>query len=231
MKKIFLILGLNILLSATLIALAITREIIKDPVCGMEVDPAKAAAVIEGKEGALYFCSKQCKEAFWANPSAYVAQEELDRLGIDVVAGAPRVNTESAVPVEVKAAESASCEECPNNLKAQKPKTCPGGCGQTRVKAINEFHVVMWPMEAAVAEGNLDPVKGGYNELAAKKDEVMKAECPEGIQLEAFEKARADLGAKVDALVSACQSGDDESIKKAFDDMHVAYEALDHTAR
>jgi Cu+-exporting ATPase len=231
MKKIFLIFGLTLLLSAALIALAMTGEVIKDPVCGMEIDPAKAAATIEGKGGALYFCSDQCKEAFYSNPTAYVTQEELDHLGIDVKASAPRVSTESAAPAEAKAAESASCEECPNNVKAQKPKTCPGGCGQTRVKAINDFHVVMWPMETAVAEGNIAVVRAGCENLASKKNAVMKAECPEGIQPEAFKKARADWGAKVDALVSACRSGDDESIQKAFDDMHVAYEALDHMAR
>ena len=44
----------------------------KDVVCGMQVDPAKAAgsSVYAGKT--YYFCAKVCKEKFDANPSAYV---------------------------------------------------------------------------------------------------------------------------------------------------------------
>lgn len=44
----------------------------RDPVCGMQVDPAKAAAksTYEGKN--YYFCSAGCKKAFDANPGAFV---------------------------------------------------------------------------------------------------------------------------------------------------------------
>ena len=43
----------------------------KDVVCGMQVDPAKAAAASEYMGKTFYFCSKACKEKFDANPSAY----------------------------------------------------------------------------------------------------------------------------------------------------------------
>jgi len=44
----------------------------KDPVCGMQVEAAKAAgaSIHEGKT--YYFCAPACKEAFDANPSKYV---------------------------------------------------------------------------------------------------------------------------------------------------------------
>ena len=44
----------------------------KDVVCGMDVDPKKAAgqSVYEGKT--YYFCSPACKQKFEANPSQYV---------------------------------------------------------------------------------------------------------------------------------------------------------------
>lgn len=44
----------------------------KDVVCGMQVDPAKAAgsSVYNGKT--YYFCSKVCKTKFDANPAQYV---------------------------------------------------------------------------------------------------------------------------------------------------------------
>jgi Cu+-exporting ATPase len=43
-----------------------------DPVCGMTVDPAKAAGTSEYKGRIIYFCNKRCKEKFDANPSQYI---------------------------------------------------------------------------------------------------------------------------------------------------------------
>ena len=44
-----------------------------DPVCGMSVDPATAAAKVchEGVE--IYFCAEGCKQAFVAHPQKYAA--------------------------------------------------------------------------------------------------------------------------------------------------------------
>jgi Cu+-exporting ATPase len=44
----------------------------RDVVCGMQVDPAKAAgsSTYEGKT--FYFCSASCKAKFDANPKQYV---------------------------------------------------------------------------------------------------------------------------------------------------------------
>ena len=44
----------------------------KDPVCGMTVDPAKAAGKHEHKGKAYYFCSKGCLEKFKAHPENYL---------------------------------------------------------------------------------------------------------------------------------------------------------------
>ena len=44
----------------------------KDVVCGMQVDPAKAAATSEYKGKTYYFCAKICKTKFDANPGQYV---------------------------------------------------------------------------------------------------------------------------------------------------------------
>jgi len=43
----------------------------KDVVCGMQVDPAKAAGTSEFNGKTYYFCSKGCKAKFDANPSEY----------------------------------------------------------------------------------------------------------------------------------------------------------------
>ena len=44
----------------------------KDPVCGMQVDPAKAAGTSQYQGQTYYFCSKGCKTKFDANPGQFV---------------------------------------------------------------------------------------------------------------------------------------------------------------
>ena len=41
----------------------------KDPVCGMQVDPAKAAATSQYQGKTYYFCAQVCKTKFDANPA------------------------------------------------------------------------------------------------------------------------------------------------------------------
>jgi Cu+-exporting ATPase len=48
------------------------EEMEKDVVCGMLVDPAKAAATSEYNGKTYYFCAKACKIRFDANPAQYV---------------------------------------------------------------------------------------------------------------------------------------------------------------
>jgi len=44
----------------------------KDPVCGMQVDPQKAAGKSEYEGKTYYFCSAGCKMKFDAKPAQYV---------------------------------------------------------------------------------------------------------------------------------------------------------------
>ena len=44
----------------------------KDVVCGMQVDPAKAAGSSHYNGKMYYFCSKVCKGKFDVNPSQFV---------------------------------------------------------------------------------------------------------------------------------------------------------------
>lgn len=44
----------------------------KDVICGMQVEPAKAAGSSEYEGKTYYFCSPNCKKKFDANPSQYV---------------------------------------------------------------------------------------------------------------------------------------------------------------
>lgn len=44
----------------------------RDPVCGMEVAPARAAAVSLYQEQTYYFCARTCKEQFDKDPDRYL---------------------------------------------------------------------------------------------------------------------------------------------------------------
>ena len=52
---------------------------VKDPVCGMDVDPATSAGKSEYKGQTYYFCSLGCKKAFDKEPEKYVKPEEHDQ--------------------------------------------------------------------------------------------------------------------------------------------------------
>lgn len=44
---------------------------VRDPVCGMRIQPERAAGSSAGPSGTIHFCSVNCKNRFDANPSMY----------------------------------------------------------------------------------------------------------------------------------------------------------------
>lgn len=50
------------------------KTMAKDPVCGMEVDEAKAAASTEYKGQTYYFCAAACKERFEKEPESFLEE-------------------------------------------------------------------------------------------------------------------------------------------------------------
>jgi len=53
---------------------AATKHQVKDPVCGMDVDPATAKHRADYEGQTYYFCSVKCHDKFVANPSAYLGK-------------------------------------------------------------------------------------------------------------------------------------------------------------
>lgn len=58
----------------------------KDPVCGMDVDPVKAAGTSIYKGETIYFCNVNCKKKFDAEPEKYVKETKEDT-AIDPICG------------------------------------------------------------------------------------------------------------------------------------------------
>ena len=48
-----------------------SEQLVKDPVCGMEIDPASAAGSSEYEGQTIYFCNLNCKKSFDAEPEKY----------------------------------------------------------------------------------------------------------------------------------------------------------------
>ncbi len=98
----------------------------KDPVCGMSVDPARAAASLE-HEGKLYhFCCKGCAEKFKADTAKYLSPNFKPAGMHPMVQLAPA----PAKPVEPASATKAATYVCPMDpeIRQSRPGACPK-CG------------------------------------------------------------------------------------------------------
>ncbi len=49
---------------------------VKDPVCGMEVNPDKANYVRDYKGKTYYFCSQSCMNEFNGSPEKFIGEED-----------------------------------------------------------------------------------------------------------------------------------------------------------
>jgi Cu+-exporting ATPase len=50
--------------------------IVKDPVCGMEIEKANAVAAADYNDETFYFCSASCRERFLSAPQRFVSGAE-----------------------------------------------------------------------------------------------------------------------------------------------------------
>lgn len=81
----------------------ITTIGVKDPVCGMTVEPAKAVGETEYRGTTYYFCSAGCKQKFDSVPELYAGERstlESESLETDPVCGMHVSSRQSAASVE-----------------------------------------------------------------------------------------------------------------------------------
>ena len=52
-----------------------SATVVKDPVCGMEVETASTAGHTEYAGQTYYFCGSNCKEKFDKNPAQYLDKQ------------------------------------------------------------------------------------------------------------------------------------------------------------
>jgi len=85
----------------------------KDPVCGMQVEPAKAAGQLEHDGTSYYFCSRHCLDAFGKEPERYVGH-------------AAHAHHNHHAPAAEKPAPAGAQYTCP--MHPEVLKDAPGDC-------------------------------------------------------------------------------------------------------
>jgi Cu+-exporting ATPase len=111
-------------------ALSKSATLAKDPVCGMNVDPATAKHRLEHAGKSYYFCCGGCAEKFKADPEKYLApaSSSLVTLGGAAIRPAPvPLIALSAQPSKADQANYYVCPMCPE-IRTSKPGPCPS-CG------------------------------------------------------------------------------------------------------
>src|SRR5260221_10104961 len=81
----------------------------RDPVCGMTVDPATAAAHVEHLGDTYYFCAKSCAQKFSANPEKYL---NAPAAGVNVPAPQSQVRYTCPMHPEIVQLGPGACPKC-----------------------------------------------------------------------------------------------------------------------
>ncbi|MGC1438158.1 MAG: heavy metal translocating P-type ATPase [Terriglobales bacterium] len=104
---------------------------VKDPVCGMNVNPATAKHHLEHAGKSIYFCCAPCAEKFKANPEKYLTEAARPPSSSLVALQAPSPRPAATAPVIAKpGSETQATYVCPMcaQVSANKPGPCPS-CG------------------------------------------------------------------------------------------------------
>jgi Cu+-exporting ATPase len=95
-----------------------------DPVCGMKVDPSKAAASVEHQGATVYFCSESCAAKFRAAPEKYAPAKPVTAPLQPTAKTEPQVEYTCPMHLKIKQMEPGSCPKCvmalePREVKAE----------------------------------------------------------------------------------------------------------------
>jgi Cu+-exporting ATPase len=83
-----------------------------DPVCGMKVDPLKAAASVEHEGATIYFCSQGCAAKFRAAPDKYVQSKPVTPIPHPPEKTEPQREYTCPMHPEIKQMGPGSCPKC-----------------------------------------------------------------------------------------------------------------------
>lgn len=134
-----------------------TPGTVKDPVCGMWVDPDKARGSASYKEKAYYFCSPRCAEKFKAEPEKYLTAKPATGL---VQLGAIKPPQPAQIPAQTTTAPPSKGKAnvtyvCPMDPEVHEsnPGPCPI-CGMALEAEAVEYTCPMHPEIMSNQPGN-----------------------------------------------------------------------------
>src|SRR5437764_8108766 len=110
---------------------------VKDPVCGMTVDPQNAAGFYEYKGQTYFFCSVGCRERFKADPERFLNHQPANPVGIqrgpkqqpaatEIVSEPRAVATGSSNPANIGLHPDPVASTTPSGLPAWGPRSARG---------------------------------------------------------------------------------------------------------
>ena len=111
---------------------------VKDPVCGMDVDPSKAAGAVEHGGNTYYFCSQHCVRKFSEDAPKYLdpafkpagmmrSSGVIHIGGMALTAQAAAASSTTSTPVNAAQQPKYICPMCPE-VSSPVPAACPS-CG------------------------------------------------------------------------------------------------------
>ncbi|MGC2741782.1 MAG: HAD-IC family P-type ATPase, partial [Candidatus Angelobacter sp.] len=127
---------------------------VRDPVCGMYVEPARARGSAEFQGKTYYFCSPRCVERFKAEPGKYLApkppQTQMVQIG-----GITPGNAKPSLLKHQAAEKGTVTYICPMDpeVRESKPGACPK-CGMALEPDTVEYTCPMHPEIVRNAPGN-----------------------------------------------------------------------------
>ena len=135
------------------------RTLVKDPVCNMDVDPARAAGSSEHKGQTYYFCSPNCVKRFNADPEKYLTPKppaaqlpETQMVQIGGIASAPPPLKPAQDQSRGKGTVTYVCPMDPE-VRESKPGACPK-CGMALEAEAVEYTCPMHPEIVRNGPGN-----------------------------------------------------------------------------
>jgi Cu+-exporting ATPase len=127
---------------------------VRDPVCGMYVDPAKSRGSAEHKGQTYYFCSPLCLERFNADPEKYLSPKPPANQLVQLGGIAPAAHKAGATS-EQRSQKGTVTYVCPMDpeVREMKPGACPK-CGMALEPETIEYTCPMHPEIIRDGPGN-----------------------------------------------------------------------------
>jgi hypothetical protein len=118
---------------------------------------------------------------------------------------------------------------CKEETQAPKEQSPVVEMKRPGVEGLKEFHKVLFPVwHEFLPNGDYESIRKAVPEFKKSMEIVMKAELPLYYQhvKDDFEEKKERLALSIEKLDSVAQTGDDEKLKEAVENMHSAFEQV-----